>query len=328
MSELGVIGTGTWGTAMAIHLARRGNRVLLWGRRPDFVDELREVRRHPGLEGTELPPALECTADPAGLADTRMCLWAVPTQHSRAQATALAGHLPGGVPVVSLSKGLEHRTLLRVTEILAEELAERPLGVLAGPSHAEEVAGGKPCGLVAAGSGDLPDEVVACCHDERVRVYTSSDLLGVELGGALKNVVAIAAGICDGHELGDNIKATLVTRGLAEIRRLGRAMGADDATFAGLAGIGDLLTTCYSPYGRNRALGVAVGRGASFKEFQRSTTMVAEGAWTCRAAVTLAERYGTDLPIAREVQAVLWDDKPVDAAMRDLLARAAKEEDA
>jgi glycerol-3-phosphate dehydrogenase (NAD(P)+) len=325
---IGVIGTGSWGTAAALLSARTGEAVTLWGRDPAKVERLARTRRHEHLGAAELPGLVTVTHDLAPLAGARLLLWAVPTQHTRAIARQLAGALAGGAPVVSLSKGLEQETLARVSEVLVEELGARPTGCLSGPSHSREVVDGLPVCLVAAGPADLCAAVQKLLHGPRMRLYTSGDLLGVELGGALKNVIAVAAGICDGLGFGDNAKAAIITRGLAEMRRLGRAMGANDATFAGMAGVGDLLTTCYSPHGRNRALGIAVARGENPLEILRRSHTVAEGAWTCRAAVALGQRHRVELPIASQVASVMWDATPVPRAMDSLLARAPKEEDA
>ena len=325
---IAVIGTGSWGTAIAIVCARAGERVVLYGRDAAKVERLERARRHEHLGAAELPAGLLVTADAEQLAGADLVLWAVPTQHTRAQARALARALPSGVPVVSLSKGLEQESLARVSEILAAELGARAFGCLSGPSHAAEVVAGLPVCLVAAGPSDLCVELTRRLHSPRMRVYTSSDLLGVELGGALKNVIAVAAGICEGLGFGDNTKAAMITRGLAEMRRLGRAMGASDATFAGMAGVGDLLTTCYSPHGRNRAFGLAVARGENPLEILKRSFTVAEGAWTSRASVALGHRHQVELPIASQVASVIWDATPVPRAMESLLARAPKEEDA
>jgi glycerol-3-phosphate dehydrogenase (NAD(P)+) len=253
-------------------------------------------------------------------------LWSVPTQHSAAIAEAVCDDFPADAPVISLSKGLERETLRRPSEILAAILPTAQVGVLSGPSHAEEVIAGLPVGLVCAGPDGLAERMQDLLHDNALRIYSTDDIVGVELGGALKNVSAIAAGICQGLELGDNMLAMLVTRGLAEIRRLGRALGAEDHTFAGLAGIGDLLTTCYSPHGRNRRLGLAVGRGEDVSALLSGNT-VAEGAWTAAAAMELARRHDVELPIAQEVDRVLWHGARVDTALERLLGRSAKEED-
>ncbi|MDA3963681.1 MAG: NAD(P)-dependent glycerol-3-phosphate dehydrogenase [Planctomycetota bacterium] len=329
MARIAVIGTGTWGTAMAVQAhALPTNTVVLWGRDPSKVERLRTERRHPQIAEHQLPSDLCISHELADLAEVELVLWAVPTQFSTAIATSLAAALPAGVPVVSLAKGLEQDSYHRVTELLGKVLGQRPYGCLSGPSHAEEILGGLPAALVMAGPEALRHEVVDQIHGRNLRLYTSEDLVGVELGGALKNVVAVAAGICDGLCLGDNAKAALVTRGVAEMRRLGRALGANDATFAGLAGTGDLLATCYSPYGRNRALGLAVARGATADSHMAETGMVAEGAWTCRAAVALGRHHGVELPIASQVASVLWSGKDVTQAIEELLSRSAKDEDA
>ncbi len=328
MSHSVVIGCGTWGAAMAVLLARHGaEHVGLWGRSADDPCAIDRSRHHPHLPGITLPPAIHVSDDPALLADADLLLWAIPTPFSAAMASELAPHLPPAIPVVSLAKGIEQDSLRTVTAILADGLGPRPYGCLSGPTHAEEVVGGLPTGAVVAGPEALRTMVIERLHGPTLRVYASDDLVGVELCGAMKNVIAVAAGICIGLSLGDNAVATLITRGLAEMRRLGRAMGARDTTFAGLAGIGDLMTTCYSGFGRNRALGLAVAQGISATDHMATTGQVAEGAWTCRAAMSLSERYGIDLPIATQVASVLWHDIPVDVAMRELLARTAKEED-
>lgn len=323
-----VVGTGTWGAAAAVILHGNGRETALLGRDPAKVAGLAGSRRHPQLGELSLPDGMPISADPAVLAEADLVLWAVPTQHTRGMLEALAPAIPRGAAVVSLAKGLEEGSLATPCQLLAEALPGRAVGVLSGPSHAVEIVAGKPVCLVAAGPGDLPRLVQERLHGSRCRVYTSGDRLGVELGGALKNVVAIAAGICDGLEVGDNLKAALITRGLAEMRRLGRALGAQDATFAGMAGIGDLLTTCYAPHGRNRALGKAIATGMNPRMFLRQQQTVAEGAWTCRAAVELARKHQVELPIATQVAAIIWQETPVRAALEALFARSPKEEDA
>jgi glycerol-3-phosphate dehydrogenase (NAD(P)+) len=323
-----VIGTGTWGTASAAQLAHAGHPVLLWGRDAAKTAALTADHAHPQLPGCRLPDHLVITADPATLAGADLILWAVPTQHTRASARHLHPFLSTGTPVVSLSKGLEEGSLLRVSEVLAAELGPRPYACLSGPAMAPEIAIGRPAALVAAGDDATCRQLVERLHGPRLRIYTSPDLIGVELAGALKNVVAVAAGLCEGMGLGDNAKAALITRGLAEMRRLGRALGALDATFAGLAGVGDLLTTCYSSHGRNRALGLALAAGTPPRDLLTRGGPVAEGAWTCRAAVELGRRAGIELPIAFQVASVIWNATPVAFALDQLLARAPKEEDA
>lgn len=323
-----VIGTGSWGTATAVMAARGGGDVVLYGRDPAKVAAIAASRRHEHLGGAELPPGILVTSDAAALGSADVVLWAVPTQFTRALARTLASSLKPDAMVVSLSKGVEQGTLARVTEVLGAELGPRPYGCLSGPSHALEAVEGLPLCLVVAGPTALCAETQRRLHAPRCRLYTSADLIGVELGGALKNVVAVAAGICEGLGFGDNTKAAMITRGLAEMRRLGRAMGANDATFAGMAGVGDLMTTCYSRHGRNRALGLAIAHGENPLEILKRLHTVAEGAWTCRSAVELGHRHHVELPIASQVASVIWDAKPVPFAMEQLLARAPKEEDA
>lgn len=323
---IAVVGTGTWGAAAAALAAGRAD-VILWGRDPAKAEALQRTRRHPAMGDAMLPERIAVVADPARLRGAELILWAVPTQHTRATARLLRADLPA-VPVVSLAKGLEQDSLARVSEILAAELPGRPLAVLSGPSHAVEVLRGLPACLVAAGDAGAAARLVEVLHGPRLRVYTSPDLVGVELCGALKNVIAVASGMCEGLGLGDNARAALLARGLAEMRRLGRALGAQDATFAGVAGVGDLLTTCYAPHGRNRALGLALAGGQNAMDFLASHSTVAEGAWTCRAAVELGRRVAVELPIAAQVASVIWEAAPVDRAVHQLLSRAPKEDDA
>ena len=329
MALTAVIGTGAWGTAIAALAARDGQQVVLLGRDPAKSAQLAQERRHPSLPGLVLPATLTISSDPASVQNADLVLWAVPTQATRGLAHTLAPHLPPHAPVVSLSKGLEQGSMARVSQVLASELGtSRSYAAISGPSMAGECAAGRPFCLVAAGPEVVTALLVERLHSPRMRLYTSADLVGVELGGALKNVIAIAAGICDGLKLGDNTKAAIITRGLAEIRRLGRALGAVDATFAGMAGIGDLLTSCYSPLGRNRGLGQAIAEGRDPQKLLAARTGVAEGAWTSRAAIALAEAHGCELPIASQVANVIWAATPVPTAMENLLSRAPKEEDA
>ncbi len=329
MALTAVIGTGAWGTAIAALAARDGQQVVLLGRDPAKSTQLAQERRHPSLPGLVLPTTLTITSDPASVQNADLVLWAVPTQATRSLARTLAAHLPASAPLVSLSKGLEQGTMARVSQVLAGELGtSRAYAAISGPSMAGECAAGRPFCLVAAGPEAVTALLVERLHSPRMRLYTSTDLVGVELGGALKNVIAIAAGICDGLKLGDNTKAAIITRGLAEIRRLGRTLGAVDATFAGMAGIGDLLTSCYSPLGRNRGLGQAIAEGRDPQKLLAARSGVAEGAWTSRAAIALAEAHGCELPIASQVANVIWAATPVPTAMENLLSRAPKEEDA
>ena len=308
-----VIGDGGWGTALALLLATRGVQTSLWSASLENSEDLRrtlENRRF--LPGVKLPASLRFTADPFTAAEgAELAFSAVPTQFLRTVAQRFEDALPGNVPLVSATKGLEIETLHRPSEILAEVLGERPICVLTGPSHAEEVARYKPTTVVAAcADPSLAAFVQASLTSDSFRVYTSDDMVGAELGGALKNVIAIAAGISDGLELGDNAKAALLTRGMMEMARFGQTRGARVETFFGLAGIGDLVTTCCSRHSRNRAVGEAIGRGERLEAILKRMNMVAEGVWTTKALFgPEADIGGVAMPIATEVHAVLFEDK-------------------
>lgn len=320
-----VIGDGGWGTALALLLHQRGVEVALWGNSPEHVEELlahRENRRY--LPGVRLPAALRISADPSLACDrAQVLVSAVPTQYLRGVAERFEDVLDGAAPIVSATKGLEIETLKRPTEILLDVFGERPMCVLSGPSHAEEVAQFKPATVVAASNdAGFARAVQDAFSGESFRVYSSSDSIGVELGGALKNVIAVAAGISDGLQLGDNAKAALVTRGMVEIARVGVARGARLDTFFGLAGIGDLVATCCSNHSRNRALGEAIGRGERLESILSRTRTVAEGVWTTRALFgPESELAGISMPIAAEVHAVLFEGKDPRDAVGDLMRR-------
>ena len=324
-----VIGDGGWGTALAALLAGRGVEVRLWSREPDYAREMARTRENPRfLPGVRIPAGVAITGDArSALGGAAIAVSAVPTQFVRPAWKPLARALPRGLPIVSVSKGLEVKTLRRPTEVLAEVAGARPLAVLSGPSHAEEVARGLPAAVVAASrSARLAREVQALFSTERFRVYRSADVAGVEIAGAAKNVVALAAGICDGLGLGDSAKAALITRGAVEIARLGAALGAKASTFHGLAGVGDLIVTCASRHGRNRAVGERLGRGESLASILAGMEMVAEGVPTARALVRLARRAGVEMPIAEEVHRVLFRGKEPRRALTDLMLRTPKSE--
>ena len=334
--KIGVIGGGGWGTALARVLDRKGHAVRLWVYEPDLAARLSATRENDVyLPGVTLPPSVAVTPRLADAAtDAEMILLVTPSHALRATATQLAsearGPLAAAPLVVVATKGIERGTLRRMSEVVTETLPAAagvdPV-VLAGPSHAEEVAHEVPSAIVAAcRDRDRAGAVQEACSTECFRVYTNEDVVGVEIGVSLKNVVAIAAGISDGLGFGDSTKAALLTRGLAEMSRLGRAMGARVETFAGLAGMGDLIATATSCHSRNRRLGEAVGRGSSLKEALASSPMVAEGVGTCEAAVALARRHGVELPIAEQVHAILFEGKSARAALRELLTRDLKPE--
>jgi glycerol-3-phosphate dehydrogenase (NAD(P)+) len=323
-----ILGDGAWGTAVALLLAQNPeHRVTLWSAREESGRLLRERRENVRLlPGVPIPPSVALTTD-VGEAVAGADLWvsAIPTVYLRATLARVAPDLGGRKPVLSLAKGLEVETFRRPTEIVREVLGADEVAVLSGPSHAEEVSRGMPTSVVAA-SGDLELArwVQQRFNTDRFRVYTSLDVLGVELAGALKNVIGIAAGASDGLGFGDNAKSALMTRGLVEMARFGVALGAEHQTFFGLAGLGDLVTTCVSRHGRNRLVGERLGRGEKVADVLASMTMVAEGVYTAKSVYERAGRMGIEMPIATEVYRVLYEGKPPRAAVSDLMQRVPK----
>ncbi|HEU4368057.1 MAG TPA: NAD(P)H-dependent glycerol-3-phosphate dehydrogenase [Methylomirabilota bacterium] len=323
-----MVGAGSWGTALAVHLARAGTRVRLWARSTELVEAARARRRNPWyVSDVDLPPGVEVTADPAAaLAATTLVIVAVPSEFFAATLARLG---PVTAPVVSATKGFEPARHRRMSELVAERWPGAGVAVLSGPTFAREVALAQPTAAVIASRDDaLAAELQARLGSREFRLYTNRDVVGVEVGGALKNVIALATGLADGLGLGENARAALVTRGLAEITRLAVALGGEPATLAGLAGLGDLVLTATGALSRNRALGMALARGESRGDAQRATRMVAEGVPTVTAALALAQRHGVALPIAAEVGAVLFGAKSPADALASLLGRAATREDA
>ena len=310
-SPIAVLGAGSWGTALAASLAQNGHPVRLWARRAEAAEAINRTRENADyLPGARLPEALHATSDLAeAVAGAWLWVVAVPSQPARDVLRRLAGFVAPGLTVVSVAKGIENETLLTATGVIRDVLPALDagrVGVLYGPSHAEEVARGQPTTVVVS----LPDvgaaeAVQAAFMAPSLRVYANPDVVGVEIAGSVKNVIALAAGMGDGLGLGDNAKAALVTRGLAEITRLGLAMGADAHTFAGLAGLGDLVVTCFSRHSRNRAFGERIGRGESVEAALRSSRMVVEGVRTTASVQELARRTGVEMPIAEAVGAIL-----------------------
>lgn len=331
-SSITIFGAGSWGTALAVHLASAGRDVTLWARRPDAVQQMRDTRHNPRyLPDVELPASVQVTAD-RETAAAASDLWAVavPSQPLRSVAETLTPFTRPDVTVVSLAKGIENETLMITTQVLGEVFAVVPdeqIGVLYGPSHAEEVAEGRPTTVVAAAPSEpVAEQIQAAFMTEQLRVYVNEDVTGVQIGGSAKNVLAIAAGIADGVGYGDNAKAALITRGLAEIRRLGLAMGAQSDTFSGLASIGDLVVTCMSPHSRNRYLGEQIGQGKTLDEVVDGMDMVAEGVRTTQSIHDLAQRYDLELPITEAVYAVLFEGEQPRDMVRELMTRSAKRE--
>ncbi len=319
-----VIGDGAWGTALALLLHRHRARVRVWGPFPEYLDEVRRRRENiKFLPGIPLPPDVEWIADPpAAAAGADIVVLASPSPYFVDVLRRFAPHLPPGARVVSVTKGLDRTTHRRMSELASERLAGRPVAALSGPSFAEEVARGMPTAVVVACRDRTTTAALqAAFSGATFRVYTSDDPIGVELGGALKNVVALAAGAVDGLNLGYNTKAALITRGLAEMTRLGAALGAHPATFAGLSGVGDLVLTCTGSLSRNREVGERLGRGEALADILRGMVHVAEGVVNCESACALAADAGVTLPIAEAVRAVLRGERTPGDAVRHLMLR-------
>jgi glycerol-3-phosphate dehydrogenase (NAD(P)+) len=317
-----VIGDGGWGTALALVLHHNGIATTLWSAFPEQAEEIRTAGENQRfLPGVPIPRDLVVTSDPAAIAQTELVVNVVPTQFLREVAQRFRGAIPAGVPIVSASKGLEVDTFQTPREILREVHPEHPTAALIGPTHAEEVARKKPAAaLVAATDSSLSATVQSSFGGPLFRIYAGDDPKGAEIAAALKNVIAIAAGISDGLELGDNAKAALLTRGAVEMARFGLAHGAKAPTFFGLAGIGDLVATCCSQHSRNRAVGERIGRGESLEAVLRSMKMVAEGVWTAQALFgPQARAHGVAMPIAQEVHAILFGGRDPRLGVNDLM---------
>jgi len=325
---IAVVGAGSWGTALAIHLARGGATVRLWARASTVAEAITTRRLNPWyLSDLEIPAGVEATSDPAAaLAGAEVIIVAVPSEFFGATLARLTP--AAGAAVVSATKGFDPTRHLRMSELVRERFPTAPLAVLSGPTFAREVAMAHPTAAVIAAADDaLATELQERLRSRELRLYTNRDLVGVEAGGALKNVMAIATGIADGLGLGENARAALVTRGLAEMTRLAVALGGEPSTLAGLAGLGDLVLTATGTLSRNRALGMALARGDSPARIAASTRMVAEGVPTVRTALALAAVHHVSMPICGEVAAVLFDQKAPAEALASLLGRAATRED-
>jgi len=332
VKRIALLGDGGWGTALACLLAENGHEVTLWGAFPEVTAEIAAGRVNKRfLPGIAIPKGVALTNDMASaLGDCDLAVFSTPVVYLRSVAEQAARCLEGGsaARVVCVAKGIERGTLLRGSEVLAEALGVDDVGMLFGPSHAEEVARRMPATVVAAARDKgFAVEIQRTFMNDRFRVYTSDDPVGVEVGAAVKNVIAVAAGICDGLGLGDNAKAALLTRGLAEIARLGVSLGGRRETFAGLSGLGDLITTCVSPHGRNLRIGLEVGRGKTLREALKAMhPMVPEGVFTTQSVCSLARREGVEMPISESVYDVLMKGKSPLEAVRELMTRDAKPE--
>lgn len=330
MSKIGVIGSGTWGTALAVLLTGNGHEVELWSAVPAEIEALTATRRHPNLGDTPIPEKIRVTGDlEQAMKDKELLVLSVPSVYVRETAHRMAPFLKEGQVITNVAKGIEDTTLKNLSEIIEEELPVARVTVLSGPSHAEEVSRGLPTTCVAGAHRRQDAELVQNLFMSPVfRVYTSPDMLGIELGGALKNVIALAAGIADGLGCGDNTKAALITRGIAEITRLGTAMGGSPETFSGLTGIGDLIVTCASMHSRNRRAGILIGKGYTMDEAMKEVKMVVEGVYSARAARALSKKYQVSMPIVEQVNEVLFDGKPAKDALYDLMLRDRRAENA
>ena len=322
--NIAVMGSGGWGTALSCLLKENGHEVTLWSYTQQESDGLKAGGENPFLPGVPLPEGLHFTADTTCVAGKELVVLATPSYAIRTTARAIRPCLEKNCVIVSVTKGIEAETGARMSEIIEAETGAT-VAVLSGPSHAEEVARRIPTGVVvAAREQEVAERVQDVFMNERFRVYTSPDMVGIELGAALKNVIALCAGICDGMGLGDNSKALLITRGLSEMARLGIALGGRKETFAGLAGVGDLIVTCTSMHSRNRRAGILIGQGKRAQEAMREVGSVVEGYYATQSAMQLAQRTGVDMPIVEQAYAVLYEDKDVHEVLTLLMSRERK----
>ena len=324
MANVSVIGAGSWGIALALVLAKNGNNVTVWSIVKEEIDMLNEKREHVDkLPGVPLPEDMVFTTDlEEAIKGKEVLVLAVPSVFTRSTANKMKEYVEEGQVIVNVAKGIEESTLMTLSEIIEEEIPQADVAVLSGPSHAEEVGRGIPTTIVV---GAKTEETAIYLQNlfmnDVFRVYTSSDIMGMELGGSLKNVVALAAGIADGLGYGDNTKAALITRGIAEIARLGVAMGGKVESFNGLTGIGDLIVTCASVHSRNRKAGVLIGQGKTMDEAMKEVKMVVEGVYSAKAAMLLAQKHNVSMPIIEQVNLVLFENKSADEAVKDLMFR-------
>ena len=329
MAKVSVIGAGSWGTALSLLLCNNGHEVTLWSIIEEETAMLNACHEHKDkLPGVKLPEEMRITTDlESSVRGAELMVLAVPSPFIRSTAHSMAPFVEDGQIIVNVAKGIEESTLMTLTDIIEEEIPNCRAAVLSGPSHAEEVGRGLPTTVVAGARDRETAEFIQNVFMNQVfRVYTSPDMLGIELGGALKNVIALAAGIADGLGYGDNTKAALMTRGMAEMQRLGMAMGGKAETFSGLSGIGDLIVTCTSMHSRNRRAGILLGQGKSLAETLETVQMVVEGVNTVQAACHMAEKYGVSMPITEAINAVLFHGKNVEDAVLELMTRDGKAE--
>lgn len=325
MSKVSFLGAGSWGTALAIVLAKNGHKVTLWSKVEEEVKMLRKHREHiHRLPGVKLPSTIVITDDlvQAIREGTDLIVFSVASPYIRSTAKEIAKLIPQGQRIVNVAKGIEEDSLMTLCDVIQEEIPQADVAILSGPSHAEEVSKGVPTTVVVgADNKEFAMYLQEIFMNERFRVYTSPDVLGIELGGSVKNVIALAAGVCDGLGCGDNTKAALITRGITEISRLGEAMGAKAETFAGLTGIGDLIVTCTSTHSRNHNAGYLIGQGYTMQAAMDEVKQVVEGVYSAKAALKLAEKYQVSMPIVEGVNKVLFEGVTAETVMGLLLTR-------
>jgi glycerol-3-phosphate dehydrogenase (NAD(P)+) len=331
MAQIAVMGAGSWGTAFALVLADAGNDVRLWGRRPELCETINTKHENSEyLPGVELPDAITATPDPQeALADAEVVVLAVPSQQLRSNLQAWGERIPADAVMVSLMKGIELGTHLRMSEVIAEMTGAGPerIAVVSGPNLAREIANREPAAsVVACEDQGVAERLQKLCHSAAFRPYSMTDVIGCELAGTAKNVIGLAVGVCVGLGFGDNTKASVITRGLAETARLGQAIGADPVTFMGLAGMGDLVATCSSPLSRNRTFGEKLGAGLSVDEIMAQTRQVAEGVKSCQSVAELAKVNGVEMPIVEHVAALVAGELTPDELVQRLISRQAKPE--
>ena len=324
--NVAVIGCGAWGTALSLQLHKNGHKVYLWGHDEQLAEQMRQLGESPMLKGVKIPEGIVPTGDDTCVQNCQLIIFVSASVFMESVCRRVAPYIPADAVLVSATKGIDYPGLKRMTQII-EEITGKTAVALSGPSHAEEVALNIPTGLLAASPNkQLAEFVQDAFMSDTLRVYTSPDVVGAELGGALKNVIALCAGVIDGLGYGDNTGAMLATRGLTEIARLGVAMGAQKETFAGLAGIGDLIVTCTSQHSRNRRAGVLIGKGATAEAAMEQVGAVVEGYYAARSAMALAQLYHVDMPITAAAYAVLYEGVPVEQVVHELLLRQRRPE--
>lgn len=328
MADINIIGSGSWGTAVAVMLAENGHNILLWSHRQETTDKLitsRENTRY--LPGVVIPDNVKFTSDISLCGSGDLIIMAVPSHAMRETARALSPHIKDGQLILSISKGIEEDTFYTISQIISQEIPNANVSVMSGPSHAEEVSKKIPtANVVASADEKTANYIQDLLMNPNFRIYTNLDMKGVELGGSLKNVIALCAGVLDGLNLGDNTKAALITRGIYEIARLGTALGAKPETFYGLSGMGDLIVTCTSMHSRNRRAGILIGQGKSCEEATKEVKMVVEGIKTCRAAKELSRKVGVEMPIVNQAYQVLFCGMDPASTVDNLMNRKRKHE--